>query len=128
MIKIQKKNMETNNEHFQEGKAEMKPKKSNKWLYIILTILSILVLIFGVIFYLGYKKYKERNQSELQYSQERLEAINGIFSVAEYDNIPENYREHIYDFLTQQLFRRNILFNQNCRSCKIGFCIWRLYR
>ena len=91
--------METNNGNFQEGKTETKLKKSNKGLYIILTILSILVLIFGIIFYLGYQKYTEKNQNEAEYAQERLDAINGIFSVAEYDNIPENYREHIYNFL-----------------------------
>lgn len=91
--------METNNEDFQKSKTEIKPKKSNKGLYIILTILSILVLISGIIFYLGYQKYKENNNSELEYSQNRIDAINGIFSVAQYENIPENYREHIYNFL-----------------------------
>ncbi len=91
--------METNSENFQESKTEIKPKKSNKALYIILTILSILVLISGAIFYLGYQKYKENNDTELANSQNRIAAINGIFSVAQYDNIPENYREHIYNFL-----------------------------
>lgn len=94
--------METTNENNLQTQQVNYPepnKKSKKWLYILLGVLSILVLIFGIIFYLGYKKYQENNQNELEYSQERLDAITGIFSVAEYDNIPQNYREHIYNFL-----------------------------
>lgn len=91
--------METNNEHFQESKTEIKPKKSKKGLVIFLIIIGIVLIAVGGYFYLDHKHRMANIENEQEYSQDRINAINGIFSVAEYDNIPENYREHIYNFL-----------------------------
>lgn len=97
--KFLEKNMETNNEHFQESKTEIKPKKSKTGLIILLVILGFILIGAGGYFFLDYKHRMAKIENENELSQERLDAIKGIFSVAEYDNIPENYREHIYNFL-----------------------------
>lgn len=99
MIKIQKKDMETNNEQFQESKTEIKPKKSRTGLIIFLVILGFILIGAGGYFYLDYRNRMTNIETEIENSEQRTAAINSIFSVAEYDNIPENYREHIYNFL-----------------------------
>lgn len=91
--------METNKEHFQETKTEIKPKKSKTGLIILLVVLAFILISAGGIWYLNYKSRMASIESEKEYSQDRINAINSIFSVSQYDNIPENYREHIYNFL-----------------------------
>ena len=91
--------METSNEHFQESKSDIKPKKSKKTLIIISIIIVVLGLIAGGIYYLNYKSRMDNLEANEQYSEERANSINAIFSVSQYNNIPENYREHIYNFL-----------------------------
>jgi len=91
--------METNNENFQESRTEIKPKKSKTGLIIFLVILGFILIAAGGYFFLDYKNRMATIENDIENSEYRTAAINGIFSVAEYDNIPENYREHIYDFL-----------------------------
>lgn len=91
--------METNNENSQDNTAYIKPKKSRTGLIILLVILGFILIGAGGYFYLDYKNRMANIESEIENSEYRTAAINGIFSVAEYDNIPENYREHIYNFL-----------------------------
>ncbi|QQT25839.1 hypothetical protein [Sphingobacterium spiritivorum] len=70
--------------------------KSKKGLYITLTILCLLILGAGGYYF---AVYKNGGQSLDDSNAERQEAINSIFSVSEYDNIPDNYKAFIYNFL-----------------------------
>lgn len=72
--------METNNEHFQESKTEIKPKKSRTGLVILLAILGFILIGVGGYFFLDYKQRMETIENEKEHSQERLNTINGIFS------------------------------------------------
>lgn len=96
--------METNTNDFQSHKPDIKPKKSKTTLIIIIIILGVLGLIAGAVYYLNYKSRMAGLEANELYSEERTNAINGIFSVSQYSNIPENYREHIYNFLEYNNF------------------------
>lgn len=80
------------------------PKKSKTWLYILVVFLGIILLCVGAYFFFDYKIKEKNLQENEQYNEERANAINNVFSVAQYDNIPQNYREFIYNFLEYNNF------------------------
>ncbi len=87
---------EKNNLHGQQvNYPEHQKKKSNKWIYILLSIFGIIAVCFSIIMFIGYKSLNDKENILVQHEQE----INNLFSVSQYDNIPENYREYIYNFL-----------------------------
>lgn len=79
-------------------------KKSKVGLYIFIAVVAIISLSFGGYLFLKNKINEKNVANELAHSQERLNAINGVFSVSQYDAIPENYRDHIYRFLEYNNF------------------------
>lgn len=79
-------------------------KKSKVGLYIFIAVVAIISLSFGGYLFLKNKINETNAANELAHSEERTAAINNVFSVSQYDAIPENYREHIYRFLEYNNF------------------------
>jgi hypothetical protein len=74
-----------------------KTKKSRKGLYIVLVIL-------GVLFAGGYLLNELLLRKDIMKVESREQAISNIFAVSEYDDIPEQNRGYIYDFLEYNEF------------------------
>jgi len=76
-------------------------KKSNKKIIIIIISIILFIILLGIGFvYFLYQKGTEYQKEQIELSiEERQAAIDNLFSVSEYDAIPENYKEHIYNFM-----------------------------
>lgn len=96
--------METNQEQSQQGQDIHVKKKSKTWLYILIVFIGIILLGIGGYYFLQNKVNEKNAADSAMYDEERKNAINSVFSVAEYDRIPENYKEFIYNFLEYNNF------------------------
>lgn len=85
--------METTNENLHEANTSMQPKKSKKGLYITLALVAILLISAGV-----YWKLTTTTEEELP-AETTTPAYDQLFSTAEYDQIPDHYKQFIYDFM-----------------------------
>lgn len=85
--------METTNENLQESYGSVPPKKSKKGLYIILAVVALLFISAGIFW-----KATTKNEEELPV-ETATPAYEQIFSVAEYDQIPDHYKQFIYAFM-----------------------------
>ena len=74
----------------------LKPKKSKKGIIVVLVILAVIV---GTIAFFAYKVRENTRENELLTAEQRAQAVQSLFSVKAYDNIPDTYKEHIYYFL-----------------------------
>ena len=95
---------------FQQNSNYPPKKKSKVGLYITLILIFLLAISFGTYYFVS-TKIKERNAAEYEsMTEERKNAINSIFSVSQYDDIPENYRTYIYNFLEYNNFLDGTFF------------------
>lgn len=93
--------METNqHERIENDSNSLQPQQKSKK-KLILTIISIILLVIAVgIGIFVYKKAEDYKKQQIELSaEERQAAINSLFSVSEYDTIPDKYKEHIYYFM-----------------------------
>lgn len=76
-------------------------KNSNKKLTLIIISIVTLIIALGIgIFFFVYKKTQDYKNEQIELSaEERLVAINNLFSVSEFDAIPDNYKAYIYNFM-----------------------------
>lgn len=74
-------------------------KRQKKVTTIIAVVLLVIALGIGTIYYF-YQKAVDYNKEQIELSEEeRQAAIANLFSVSAYDQIPAEYKEHIYHFL-----------------------------
>lgn len=85
---------------------ELQPKKSNKKvIFIVIGAITLFLAIgFGIIYYLYQKGTEYQNEQLEYYASEREMAKQNLFSVSEFDAIPDVYKEHIYYFLEYNNF------------------------
>lgn len=105
--KIKTKLVENLNDKTETGHNSFEPqKKSNKKLILIIISIIALVIALGIgIFFFVYKKTQDYKNEQIELSaEERVAAINSLFSVPEFDAIPDNYKAHIYDFMEYNNF------------------------
>lgn len=84
--------MENLDQDAQESSSAKKQKSKKNWLIIV----GILILVFGAAAFL----VKEYQNNRVVESDSSTDAIESIFSVSQYNGIPENYKRFIYDFLS----------------------------
>jgi len=84
-----------------ENFKNLHQKKSNKkTVFIVIGIVLMFFAIgFGVVYFLFQKNSEYQNEQLEYYASEREMAIQNLFSVSEYDAIPDLYKEHVYNFL-----------------------------
>lgn len=78
--------------------------KSRKGMFIAIALIAIVLLGISGYFFWQQKTNDENAAESAMNDEERRNAINSIFSVAQYDAIPDNYREFIYNFLEYNNF------------------------
>ena len=93
-----------NQPEFNQNSNQLPQKKSKVGLYIALIIVLIVGISFAAYYFVS-NRINEKNAAEYEaMTEERQNAINSIFSVSQYDAIPENYRVYIYNFLEYNNF------------------------
>ncbi|WKW45824.1 hypothetical protein P3875_08505 [Myroides sp. JBRI-B21084] len=92
--------METINENSQEKNTLTQPKKSKKGLYITLLITALLAISVGIYWNIN----KNNNDDALPADAAAYNPVDQIFSVSEYDQIPENYKMFVYNFMDVNKF------------------------
>ncbi len=87
--------MERNKLDHDKGYSSLAP-KSKKKISIYIGLILILIILIGYFFV-----HKKNNQIETIETIENPKEIeiNKLFSVSEYNAIPDKYKEHIYDFM-----------------------------
>ena len=78
--------------------------KSRKGMYVTIALIAVVLLGISGYFFWQQRTIEENAAESALNDEERRNAINSIFSVSEYDAIPENYREFIYNFLEYNKF------------------------
>nr|WP_297307855.1 hypothetical protein [uncultured Flavobacterium sp.] len=80
--------------------SNQKPKSNKKIILIIFSILAVICVITFIVIKYVYNKTQEDHNNQIELSfEEKQAAMANLFSVAEYDAIPNNYKEHIYHFM-----------------------------
>ncbi len=80
-----------------DEKVEVKKSKKKKiWIFLLLVLISV----FGVAFYLY-------NKGQSAASTDGYVDMQSVFTIPEYDNIPENFRNGIYHLFEQNEFIYN---------------------
>lgn len=87
-------------------------KKSKKKLVVIIISIVTFIIALGVgIFFFVYQKTQDYKNEQIELSaEERQSAINSLFSVSEYNAIPDKNKEHIYDFMEYNGFLDGTFF------------------
>jgi len=74
--------------------------KTKKTTILIISIVAGVLIIGSAIAYFVYKKAQDYKNQQIELTaEERQAAIENLFSVPEYNAIPEKYKEYIFHFL-----------------------------
>src|SRR5690606_1414391 len=102
-MEIKKSENSTNKTHSSNMDYESfkpKQKSKSKIALIVISIIVVLISLGFVIINFVYKKALDYNNEQVELYAENIQAaISSLFSVSEYDAIPDKYKEHIYDFM-----------------------------
>lgn len=95
--------MESNQKEKLENESNSllpKQKSKKKLVVIIISIVTFIIALGVGIFFFVYQKTKDYKNEQIELSaEERKVAINSLFSVSEFNAIPDKNKEHIYDFM-----------------------------
>ena len=84
--------------------ANGNPQKSRTGMFITIALIAVVLLGISGYFFWQQKTIDENAAESAINDEEHRNAVNSIFSVSQYDAIPENYREFIYNFLEYNKF------------------------